>query len=278
MKHDQGFFSGKGNLRLYWETTFPEGEPKGHVILVHGYQDHVGRSKGPLAALNAAGFATHAYDFRGHGKSDGRRGHCQHFSEFVDDLDLFVQRVKKNAGGRKVFLLTHSHGGLTAVHWLHRTGGAGIAGAIFSAPYLKLAFTPPRLKVLGARLAGRVVPWLPIKSELTSEVLSRDVEVQKAADTDPLYNRTVTPRWFTEANRAQQQAMTYGPSIEVPSFVFYGSDDQVAAGSAARQLFESLASRDKKLKEYPGMRHECMNEIGKEEVFSDLVGWISSHL
>jgi len=278
MKHDEGFFSGKDNLRLYWESQLPDGEPKAHVILVHGYQDHVGRSKGPLQALGQAGFATHAYDFRGHGKSDGRRGHADQFSDFVDDLDLFVQRVKKNAGGRKVFLLTHSHGGLTAVHWLHRTGGAGIAGVVFSAPYLRLAFAPPRLKVLGARLMGTAIPWLPIKSELTSEVLSRDVAVQQAADADPLYNKTVTPRWFLEANRAQQQALAFGPSIEMPVLMFFGSDDRVADSKAARQLFEALGSRDKKLKEYPGMRHEPMNEIGKEEVFGDLVNWISSHL
>lgn len=277
-KHDEGFFSAKDNLRLHWESELPEGEPKAHVIVAHGYQDHVGRYKGPIAALSQAGFATHAYDFRGHGKSDGKRGHCDRFSEFVDDLDLFVDRVKKQARDKKIFILAHSHGALVTVHWLRKTGGAGISGVVLSAPYLKLAFTPPPLKVLSARLVGKVIPWLPIKSELSVETLSRDVEVQRAATADPLYNKTVTPGWFVAANKAQLEALTYGGSIEVPVFLFFGSDDQVAAGSAARQLFESLASRDKKLKEYPGMRHEAMNEVGKEEVFRDLVGWISSHL
>lgn len=278
MKHDEGFFSGHDNLRLFWASALPEGEPKAHVILVHGYQDHLGRSKGVFTHLAQAGFAVHGYDFRGHGQSDGRRGHCDRFQQFVDDLDVFIQRVKRQAGGKKVFLLSHSHGGLTTLHYLKQKGGAGIAGVMFSAPYLKLAFTPPRTKVLAARVAGKVLPWLPIKSELSIETLSRDVEVQRAAAADRLYNKTVTPKWFTEATKAQLEAMTFGPSIDVPLFMFFGSDDQVAASAAARQLFDTIASRDKRLKEYPGMRHEPMNELGKEEVLGDLVGWISSRL
>ena len=278
MRHDEGFFSGHDNLRLFWMSEVPDGDPKAHVIVVHGYQDHVGRYRGVFKSLTDAGLAAHAYDFRGHGQSDGKRGHCERFQQFVDDLDVFIQRVKRQAGNKKLFLLAHSHGALTTVHYLKQKGGSGIAGVVLSAPYLKLAFTPPKLKVLGARVAGNVIPWLPIKSELPVETLSRDVEVQKAATSDRLYNKNVTPRWFTEANKAQAQAMTYGPSIDVPLFLFFGAEDQVAAPAAARQLFDTIASRDKRLKEYPGMRHEAMNELGKEEVHGDLVGWISSRL
>jgi alpha-beta hydrolase superfamily lysophospholipase len=125
---------------------------------------------------------------------------------------------------------------------------------------------------------ANVVPWLPVKSELTVESLSRDVELQRATARDPLYNRTVTPRWFNECNGAQQEALGWGPTLSLPVYVFAGAEDRVASPAVSRQFFESLASPDKKFKEYPGMRHECMNEQGKEEVLSDLLGWISSHL
>lgn len=278
MRHDEGFFSAHDNLRLFWRSELPDGEPKAHVIVVHGYQDHVGRYVGVFQSLTDAGFAAHAYDFRGHGQSDGKRGHCDRFQQFVDDLDLFIQRVQRQAAGKKVFLLAHSHGALTALHWLKQKGANGIAGVVMSAPYLKLAFKPPVFKVLGAKLAGNIIPWLPVPSGLPLESLSRDVAVQKAAGEDPLYNENATPRWFNEANRAQLQAMTFGPSIEVPLFLFFGADDQVAATGAARQLFDTIASQDKRLKEYPQMRHEAMNELGKEEVHADLVGWISSRV
>lgn len=277
-RHDEGFFSAKDNLRLFWESDLPEAEPRAHVLIAHGYQDHCGRYGNAVGALVQAGFASHAFDFRGHGQSDGRRGHCDSFSQYVDDLDLFVDRVRGQAKGKKLFLLGHSQGGLVAIHWLRRHGAGGLSGLVLSSPYLKLAFTPSPAKVLTAKLAGKAVPWLPVKSDLTVEALSRDVEVQRATARDPLYNRTVTPRWFNESNRAQKEALAWGPSIEVPVYVFLGAEDPVAAPAVSRQFFESLASRDKKFKEYPGMRHECMNELGKEEVLSDLLNWISSHL
>jgi lysophospholipase len=39
-----------------------------------------------------------------------------------------------------------------------------------------------------------------------------------------------------------------------------------------------VGSRDKVYKAYPGMRHEPLNEIGKEEVHKDISNWISAHL
>src|SRR5687768_10220948 len=197
-RHDEGFFSAKDNLRLYWESELPDA-PRAHVAVVHGYADHLGRYRKTIEALGKEGFAVHAFDYRGHGQADGRRGHCDSFSEYLDDLQLFVERVAGEAKGKKLFLIGHSHGGLMlAMHGLSRP--PGIAGTIYSSPYLKLALTPPAVKVAVAKIVGRIVPWLPITNELKIEQLSRDPEVRAATERDPLYNRKVTPRWFSESN------------------------------------------------------------------------------
>jgi len=60
--------------------------------------------------------------------------------------------------------------------------------------------------------------------------------------------------------------------------VLCGAEDGVASTPAARDFFATIASGDKKYLEYPGMRHECLNEVGKEEVWRDVTGWISGHL
>jgi alpha-beta hydrolase superfamily lysophospholipase len=66
--------------------------------------------------------------------------------------------------------------------------------------------------------------------------------------------------------------------VTAPIFIFCGSNDGVAAPAAARSFFEKVGSTDKKFKEYPGMLHEPMNELGREEVFRDISNWISAHL
>src|SRR5688572_22887681 len=111
--HQEGFFSAKDNLRLFWESDVPDA-PKAVVGVVHGYADHCGRFRGVIDYLVAAGFAVHAFDYRGHGQSGGRRGHVDHFDQYLDDLALFWNRVVAAAEGRKTVLLAHSHGGLIA--------------------------------------------------------------------------------------------------------------------------------------------------------------------
>jgi len=278
VRHDEGFFSARDNLRLFWASDVPDA-PKAWVGVVHGYADHCGRYKGPIGHLAQEGFACMAFDYRGHGQADGRRAYCEKFDDYVADLEAFWQRLRQAAGDRKVFLLAHSHGGLMALKWALGGKPEGLAGWVLSAPYLKLALKPPATKVLRAKIVGAVVPWMPIKTELTSKDLSRDEELQRATDRDPLYLKIVTPRWSNESNRVQDEVVPKaGAVVTWPTLVFAGAEDGVASTPAARAFFETIAAADKTIKIYPGMRHECMNELGKEEVWRDVAGWISAHL
>lgn len=276
-RHDEGYFSARDNTRLFWRFDAPEGEAKAHIAIIHGYGDHAGRYARTIEALNAEGFAVHAFDYRGHGRADGRRGFASDWSHFIDDLKLFLERVKRETGGKKLFVLAHSHGALMMIHHLHRDID-GIAGVVLSAPYLKLAITPPKLKLLVSKIAGRLAPGLQIPSELTIEHLTCDSAIQEETRRDPLYGRTVTPGWFRGSLVAQLEALRYAPAIYVPAFVFCGEKDGVALPATARVFFESLGSPDKKFREYPGMRHECLNEVGRAGVYEDIIGWISARL
>jgi alpha-beta hydrolase superfamily lysophospholipase len=274
---DEGFFTGKDGLRLFWMSEQPE-LPRAHVAVVHGYGDHIGRYRTTFDALTAQGYAVHGFDYRGHGRADGRRGFCTTWPDYLDDLAAFWTRVRAAAGGRKTFLLAHSHGGLMSIHLLARGGLEGVSGIVLSAPYFKLAITPPALKVAAARAVGRLLPWAPIKTGLTPKDLSRDEAVQEAVRQDPLYNQIATPRWFIESTEAQARVMTLASQVKVPLFLLCGADDRVASVEVGRLFFDTVGSTDKVYKVYPGMRHEPLNELGKEEVQGDISNWISTHL
>jgi alpha-beta hydrolase superfamily lysophospholipase len=119
---------------------------------------------------------------------------------------------------------------------------------------------------------------MPIKTELTPKHLSRDEAVQEAVRQDPLYNSIATPRWFIESTEAQSRVMTLAPEVKVPLFLLSGAEDGVASVETGRTFFEAVGSKDKVYKVYPGMRHEPLNELGKEEVQGDISNWISAHL
>ena len=43
MQHREGAFKGVGNLRLYRQAWLPQGDPRGTIVLVHGFGEHSGR-------------------------------------------------------------------------------------------------------------------------------------------------------------------------------------------------------------------------------------------
>ena len=274
--HDEGFITTKDGARLFWQSDVPA-TPRAHVAMVHGFGDHSGRYVSLRDSLATHGFAAHGFDYRGHGRADGQRGHVARFQDYVEDLARFWGRVREGAGQLPTFLFAHSHGGLIAIHFA-LTRPEGLKGMVLSAPFLDFAFKPPSIKVMGARAVGFFWPNAPFSAGLKYEDLTRDPQLQEATRRDPLYHGAVTPRWFDEETKAQAQAMASAGQITVPVSLFAGGADPIASVTAVRTFFERLGSADKKYKEYPGMLHETFNELGRDEVEQDVANWISQHV
>lgn len=267
-------------LRLFRTEWLPPDAAaiRAHVAVVHGYSDHSGRY-GPLVeALTRAGLAVHAFDYRGHGRSAGRRGHCDVFSQYLDDLDVFLAHVRSQLGGRKLFLFCHSHGGLIVAAAAIARRLDDVAGVVFSAPFFRLAFVPPRFKVLAARLLDRIIPFFPIGNELQVEQLSRDDAWNRETARDPLYGQTTTPRWFAQAMKTQVEVLARANEIRTPCLVLHGSADPIAAPAATREFFAKLGSSDKTLTIHEGLLHELIHDLGKEKVLAEITAWLAARI
>lgn len=277
-RRDEGYFSGKDGTRLYWRSAVPEQDPKAWVGLVHGYGDHSGRYLWVIDQLVAAGFGVLALDYRGHGKADGRRADCTEWEEFLGDFEVFWAKLRATAGPLPVFVLAHSHGALITTHWVLKTRAEGLRGLVLTAPFFRLAFEPPALKLLGARLVRGLMPGLHLSNELKVEDLSRDPAWQKLSAEDPLYLHVTTPRWFFGCMGAQERLASRGKDLTVPLFVAAGTADRIASMPAARAFFDTVASPDKTWRDYSDFRHEVLCELNKEQPMGDIVAWISAHL
>jgi lysophospholipase len=274
--HEEAFLDVDG-ARLWTEDDVPSGA-RAHVLVLHGYADHLGRYRAFRDALLAEGLGVHTYDQRGHGKSPGPRGHVRRFSDYLDDFDKCLSRMRAQGGNTRAFVVAHSHGGLEALAALQRRGTPLVDGLILSSPYLALAFTPPAWKSGLARALEGLFPSLRIPLDLPLTALSRDESWVRTTSADPLYNRVGTPRWFVESTRAQAEVLAHGANVLCPVLLLLGTDDRIASAAVARQFFDTLGTKDRTLREYPGMRHELLNELGKEEVFRDICRWITEHL
>lgn len=276
-RRDEGYFASRDGTRLFWRQVVPEGEPKAWLGVVHGYGDHCGRYEQPIAQFVKEGFGVLTFDCRGHGKADGARADVVKWDDYVDDLRAFYARLVDAARGKPIFLVAHSHGGLIATHFI-ASPPPELKGVVLSAPFYALAFEPPALKLLGAKLIKGLIPGLKIGNELKAEQLSRDTAWQEETKKDPLYLHNTTPRWFFECQDAQRRLTGLGPKIGLPVLMCTGTADPIASMPAAKAFFGTLGSKDKTLKEYSDYRHEVLMEVGREQVWSDISRWISEHL
>src|SRR5262249_45353200 len=80
VEHKDGTFEGGHGTKLYEQSWRPRTAPKAVVVIVHGLKDHSTRYKALAERLAQQGFAVHAFDLRGHGRSEGVR-------VWVDEFD-----------------------------------------------------------------------------------------------------------------------------------------------------------------------------------------------
>jgi alpha-beta hydrolase superfamily lysophospholipase len=66
--------------------------------------------------------------------------------------------------------------------------------------------------------------------------------------------------------------------LRLPILIMHGTEDKLVNPSGSQLAYDNVSSIDKTLKLYPGMRHEIMNEIGKEAVLDDIVAWFDQHV
>ncbi len=263
--------------QLFTRRWDPDGEPRAHLALLHGYGEHSGRYERVAAALKGIGVAVHAYDQRGHGRSPGKRGYVRDIDELIDDFGLFVTRIREEAGDKSVFLMGHSLGGMVLALYAERETPAA-TGLIFSSPFLALPDDVSSLLIALAGVLGTLTPWLPVASMDTSGV-SRDPAVVEAYEADPLnYHGKVLARTGAQFNEGIRRAQAEFQAITAPLLVFHGSGDRLVPPTGSKLLHERCGSSDKTLTLYPDGYHEMHNEPEKEQVLTAMCDWIERRL
>ena len=103
-------------------------DARARVVLVHGYAEHRGRYAALIRQLGAEGIECHAADLRGHGQSEGPRGHVNRFEDYLDDLERVVDSVRGRGGSAPLLVLAHSLGGLIALCYVRARPGTRYDG------------------------------------------------------------------------------------------------------------------------------------------------------
>lgn len=277
MKHEEGFFKGDRNHRIYHQRWLPKGKTKAILIIVHGLAEHSGRYMNLVNHFVPLGFSVHAFDHIGHGRSDGARVYMQRFTDFTDTLVTFRKSIDSLHKGEPIFLVAHSMGGLIGALYLteHQEG---LAGAVLSGPAVKVPDNVPQAAIYAGKIFSTLAPKLRLMA-LDSSGVSRDPAVVRAYETDPLvYRGKMTARFGSEMLRAMRRIEDEASRIKLPLLVLQGAADRLVDPAGSQKFHDRVASPDKRIILYEGLYHEVFNEPEHDRVFHDMEAWIEAHL
>jgi alpha-beta hydrolase superfamily lysophospholipase len=270
-----GKFEGVDGLHLYyraWETP----APTAGLIVVHGLSDHSARFTGLGRRMASNGVNVYACDLRGHGVSEGRRGHAARFDFFLQDLERFRREVESiTARALPLFILGHSMGGLIVLRYIEEYHSE-LRGAILSSPWLATGPSIPRWKILGAGLLNKVLPSLPIDAGIDPEYISHEPEIVMRYREDPLVHRKITPRLFMEASAAMGLVLHRSDRINMPLLFLLAGDDQIVDTRKSEAFARSLSAHaDVTIRVLPDYYHEVLNDFGGAQALQEVRTWIS---
>lgn len=257
---------------IHWKIE----QPKAVICLVHGFGEHADRYNHFAAWFNDKGYAVIAYDRRGHGASEGQRGHTPSYAAYLDEIDLLLQESKKCYPGLPYIIYGHSQGGNLVLNYsIDRKPDA--QAIVVTGPWIQLAFEPPKFLVMLGKVMKSVYPSFNNKNQLDPSHVSRDKEIVRKYIDDPLVHDNVSANTGIEMMQSGEKLDNFKGTMPHPTLIMHAGEDKLTDMPSSKRFAERV-SGDVTLKIWDGLFHEVHNEPEKEEVFSYTLKWMESKL
>ena len=265
----------RGGPALFGQSWRPMTSPHAAVLIVHGLAEHSGRYADTAAVLAGAGFAVHAVDYRGHGRSEGGRVHVDRIEDYVADVRAALEEVRRRPPARPLFILGHSQGGLVALKLALEDPGV-VDGLVATSPFLAVhpSSRPSAFVRALASVMLLIAPRLPMPTHIDVRVLSRDPAVGEAYARDPLVSHAASAGWLRAIGRAQREVRASAARLRVPTLIMASSDDLLVDPEATRQFAGEAAPDVVEFVWWNGFFHEMLNDVGREHVLARTVDWL----
>ena len=264
-------------LKLHATEWKPDGNVKAVLLLVHGLGEHIGRYQHVAEVLTSAGYALSGFDLRGHGKSEGVRGHSPSYAALMSDISKCIQITRENIPGLPVFLYGHSLGGNLVLKYA-LTMNSNPKGAIVTSPGLGTADPVPPIKLLMGKLLYSLAPAFQMNNGLDVTGLSRDPDVAQKYTTDPLVHPLISTRWALDMLNNGRYLVEHASELKLPLLLMQGTEDRVVSPELTKCFAQGAPVDIIKYKEWDGYYHELHNEPEKQQVLNYMIDWLDKNI
>lgn len=246
--------------------------PKAVIAIVHGHGEHKMKYQHVGEHFVNNGFEVFAYDLRGHGESSGKTGHSPSHDQLIDDVELFLARVRSVHNDVPIILYGHSMGGNIVANYVIKRKTNELKAAIITSPLFKLGFEPPKWKVTLGNVMTNIWPSLTQPTGLDTKQISTDELEVKKYEEDTLVHDKMSAALFTGLFEAGQWAIDNANELTLITLMMHGIDDKITSPEGSKEFAEN-AGDIVSLKLWEGMYHEIHNEKEKTQVLDHMLSW-----
>jgi alpha-beta hydrolase superfamily lysophospholipase len=276
--------------------------PRASILILHGMAEHQKRYFEFAKYLSRNGFDVYLYDHRGHG-TDKKLSELGFFTQdkgyqaVVEDAINISTYINQNNRSGKLFLLGHSMGSLIArnvIQEYDKYHGVILSGTTYPSKPLTvsgLLITSIIKKLKGPKHISPFINNLLFGSKKYTKLsdrtafdwLSRSNPVVGAYMHDPYCGFTCTASFYHDLLKLTSNASKKNhirlTKADLPLFIVSGENDPVGGYTKEIKkyiaLLKKLGFHNVASKLYPECRHELLNELNHEEVYSDLLQWLT---
>jgi acylglycerol lipase len=277
MQHTEYFWTTKDDLKIYGQEWKPEGKVKASLALVHGLGEHTGRYNHVAEALTAKGYSLTAFDLRGHGKSEGIRGHSPSYAALMEDISQNINLTQEHFPQTPVFLYGHSFGGSLTLNYC-LTQKSDLKGAIVTSPSLGPGEPIPPLKLTLGKLMYTLAPTMQMVNGLDRSGLSRDTEVVSNYESDPLVHAKISTRMALDLLNNGKFIIEHASEFPLPLLLMQGTKDRIVDPELTREFAAKAPLSKITYEEWVGFYHELHNEPEESKIFTFTTNWLDMEL
>ena len=290
---------GKSMFYRVWEAD----EPIATVHINHGMAEHSLRYNEFAECLAREGYTVYAQDHRGHGYTmeENEKGWFapkDGWSIVIDDAHEIDELIAKLHTGIPHYVFGHSMGSFITRNCISRypdTHDAAIICGTGSSQGLKGWAGKILAKMRSRKNEGRYAdekltnlsfgPYdKHFKGEGSNAWLSKSQANRDAYAFDPFCGFTCSSRFFVDllemVKHANSQKEMGKVDKDMPIYIISGEDDPVGNyGVGVNKVYEGYCNagiKDVRVKLYPGLRHEILNEESRAEVRRDILEFLKS--
>ena len=269
---------------LVFCDSFQVESPRASILVVHGIGEHSGRYQELVKICNKAKLDVHVFDLRGHGRSQGLRGHFNSMDEHYADMDGWIEFLvsqKKIYSDLPLLLLGHSLGGLIATgyaaQYIQKPLYPSLRGLVLSAPALGLKHS--LFKKVESQLAKHVPGFFKkfqVPTGLDATWLTHDKDEIEKYRNDPLVHGWITPAAFIAMEAAMSELPQYIAQLNMNTLFLLGGKDRIVSVDAALKFSEKLKVAHPgrtEVRVFHSFFHEPFHEAKRERAFLELKKW-----